>query len=100
VALLTSKQINQYAEEFSRDPGFIKVEPKGRDRETYVYRLLMSSADYFDCLDIAQRGWTLSEARLVPRLLDLRAQGIAKTKCAAELGVSLGQVNRWLAEPS
>jgi len=97
VALLTTEQIIQYAEEFSRDPGFIQVKPKGRDRETYVYTALMSIADYFDCLDISLRGWAIAEARLVPRLLELRADGIAKTKCAIELGVSLSQVNRWLA---
>jgi hypothetical protein len=97
VERLTSEQIIQYAEDFSRDPGFVKVEPKGRDRETYVYKKLMLSVDYFECLDIAARGWAIAEARLVPRLLELRDDGVAKTKCAVELGVSLGQVNRWLA---
>lgn len=95
---LTSKTINQYAEQFSRDPGFIKVGTNGRDRETYVYRALMLSADYFECLEIARRAWTIAEARFVPKLLELRANDIAKTRCAAELGVSLGQVNRWLAK--
>lgn len=100
VERLTSEQIIQYAERFSRDPSFLKVKPNGRDRASYVYKVLMPSADYSECTDIADRGWAITEARLVPRLLELRAKGIAKSTCATDLGVSLGQVNRWLTEPS
>lgn len=93
---LTPVQITDYAEEFSRDPGFIKVEPNGRDRATYVYRALMLLAGYEECIEIANLGWNITEARLIPRLFELRAEGLAKTRCAAELGVSLDQINRWL----
>ena len=94
---LTPEEIIQYAEEFSHDPGFMKVEPNGRDRASYLYKALMLPVNYFDCIEIAGHGWTIAESRLVPCLLELRADGIAKTKCATQLGVSLGQVNRWLA---
>lgn len=94
---LTPEEMIQYAEEFSHDPGSIKVEPNGHDRASYVYKALIPPVNYFDSIEIAAHGWTIVESRLVSRLLELRTDGIAKTKCATQLGVSLGQVNRWLA---
>jgi hypothetical protein len=95
---LTPEHIAQYGKQFSSDPGFIKVLPNGRDRTTYVYKALMVyEVGLFDCIEIAECGWAMTEARLLPRLLKLRSEGVAKTKCAIELEVSLGQVNRWLA---